>query len=75
MASHRSVVGLKNNVSASQSHENAFSFLEKEVNNLFNINFSELLQKMSEFIPQYQSARDASDKKLVLLSFLFTVLK
>lgn len=54
---------------------NTFNFLETEVNNLFNLNLSELILKMREFIPQYQSVKETSDKQLVLLSFLFSVLK
>lgn len=62
-------------VSTSQSHPNTFSFLETEVNNLFDLNLSELVLKMREFLPKYHAASDNTNKQLVLLSFLFTVLR
>lgn len=63
------------NVSATQDQSNPFLFFETEVSNLFNLNFTELLRKMREFIPQYQSIQDVSQKQVLIMSFLFTVLK
>lgn len=76
LASHVSSSNVNaSSVSASQSHSNSFSFLETEVNSLFNLKLSDLILKMRQFIPQYHSLSDNSEKQLMLLQFLFSVLK
>lgn len=60
---------------SSQSDFNSFTFLQTEVLNLFNVSLTELLQKIREFLPSYQAAVDISSKQVVLLSFLFSVVK
>lgn len=57
------------NVSGAQS----FSFITNEINSLFGVSISELMDTVSAFMPVYRCCGDVATKKLLLLELLCRV--
>lgn len=55
----------------SHSSDSPFSFLQSEIRSLFGCDISSLLGKIKSFIPVYNHTIDITEKKMLLLNFLF----
>ena len=60
---------LKSNKESKESNNN-LNFLSSEIDSLFNCSFTELLQKIQSFVPEYKRANDAMLKKMMIIDFL-----
>lgn len=47
-----------------------FSFLQSEVNDLFNVSLPDFMKHLKEFIPKYKSLTDDMSKKFCVIDFL-----
>lgn len=70
---------VKSNVSFSQAlkanvvnkdRETNLNFISNEINDLFNCNLTELLQKIQPFVPEYKKVNDLMMKKIMIIDFL-----
>lgn len=50
-----------------------FSLLQAEINSLFGCSLSAIINKFQAFIPTYSRTQDSSEKKMLLLGFLFEI--
>jgi hypothetical protein len=53
--------------------ENNFSFISNEINNLFSMSITQMMQMLKTIIPQYKQITDVNEKKIWLLNFVINI--
>lgn len=58
---------------ATFSSAQSFSFISNEINALFGVPFTVLMDTVNSFMPMYRKCNDVTQKKLLLLEFMCSI--
>lgn len=74
----RGLSGVSNNINPrfqSDPTAGSFSFITNEINSLFGVSFVEMMSTVNAFLPMYKQCHDPTQKKLLLVEFMFELSK
>lgn len=66
--SNNAYSGFQNNSGAG-----SFNFIANEINTLFGVSFVEMINTINKFLPIYNQCQDSTQKKMLLIEFMFQV--
>lgn len=64
-----------NSDSQSNSGVGSFNFIANEIKSLFGVSFGEMMSTVKAFLPVYKQCHDATERKMLLIDFIFELSK